>query len=64
MLIDFLIRAEKYADSTGDLGEFSSRYAYYRQNHSIKESTWKSLDYLYGQDVANRIEQQTGSVIL
>jgi len=55
--MEFLDRAERYAAARGDLPEFRQRYNHYRYKESVRTSTWMSLDYLYGQDIANQVEQ-------
>lgn len=58
---DFLIRAENYTTnkSRDEHREFGSLYLHYRLNHTVRESVWMALDNMYGQDVANLIEQET-----
>ena len=56
----FLNRAEGYAEARGDSKLFKDRYEYYRYSNSVRESARMALDYLYGQDVANTIEDYTG----
>ena len=55
--MEFLDRAERYAEARGDLPQFSQRYNHYRYWNKVRTSTWMALDYLYGQDIANQVEQ-------
>ena len=54
---EFLVRAERYADARGDYEAFTQRYCHYRLNSGVRESTWMALDWFYGQDAANLVEQ-------
>ena len=54
--MDFLIRAERYAQARGDDAFFAWIYSNHRESHGITDSVWKSLSYLYGDDVAHGLE--------
>ena len=54
--MDFLIRAEKYAEARGHAVFFKWIYANHRESHGITDSVWKSLSYLYGDSVADLVE--------
>lgn len=55
--MDFLIRAERYAEARGDRRLFKSIYAKLRQVNSVTESVWKTLSYLYDDATADMLEQ-------
>ena len=55
---DFLQRAERYAEARGDDNFFKNFYVNYREYNSVTDSVWKTLSYLYGDDVANMLEFQ------
>ncbi len=55
--MDFLIRAEKYAEARGDESWFKYHYTRYREYYNVTESVWKTLDYLYGEDTADKLEK-------
>lgn len=55
---DFLQRAERYAEARGDENFFKNFYVNYREYNSVTDSVWKTLSYLYGDDVANMLEFQ------
>jgi hypothetical protein len=55
-MLDFLERAERYAQARGDDAFFAWIYANHRESQGVAASTWLSLSYLYGDDVAHGLE--------
>lgn len=55
----FLIAAQDYAHNQGDGDWFCEVYGNYRSYMNIEESTWYTLSYLYGNDVANNVKQSS-----
>lgn len=51
--MDYLIRAEDYAAERGDVTRFKNIYACFRLYYNIRESVWKTLNYLYSSSVAD-----------
>ncbi len=56
--MQFLIRAEEYALSQGDEMWFKNLYTGFRQYNDVADSVWKTLSYLYSNEVANQLEAQ------
>jgi len=56
--MDFLIRAEKYAEARGDALWFKNIYTGFREYNSVNDSVWKALSYLYSNEVADLLEFQ------
>jgi hypothetical protein len=56
--IDYLIRAEKYAEARGDENYFKYHYTRFREGNNITDSVWKTLSYLYNDEVADLLEFQ------
>ena len=56
--MDFLIRAERYAEARGDEYWFKNLYTGFREYNNINESVWKTLSYLYGNRTADLLEFQ------
>jgi hypothetical protein len=54
---EFLVRAERYAEARGDYQAFTEKYCHYRLNYGVRDSAWMALDWFYGQDSANLVEQ-------
>ena len=55
-MMDFLIRAERYAEARGDENWFKYHYTRYREFNDVNDAVWKTLDYLYGEDIADKLE--------
>lgn len=55
--MDFLIRAEKYAEARGDEFFFKNLYTGFRQYNNVTDSVWKTLTYLYNEDTADMLEK-------
>ena len=56
--MDFLKRAEKYAEARGDEMWFKYTYTFFRQTHGVTDSVWKTLSYLYSDETADLLEFQ------
>jgi len=59
MSYDFLRRAERYAEARGDDLWFKEVYTRYRERYGVTDATWRTLAYLYSDDVADEIEDQS-----
>ena len=57
-VMDYLIRAEKFAQANGDENWFKLHYTRYREYNNVADSVWKTLSYLYDDNTANRLEFQ------
>lgn len=56
--MDFLIRAEKYAEARGDEMFFKHYYTLNRVNFSVRDSVRYTLEYMYDDHVADLLEYQ------
>jgi hypothetical protein len=56
--MDFLKRAERYAEARGDEFWFKDLYTRFRDCNGVTDSVWKSLSYLYGDETADLLEFQ------
>ena len=56
--MDFLKRAERYAEARGDEYWFKQYYTKYRQDNNVTDSVWKTLSYLYSNETADLLEFQ------
>lgn len=56
--IDFLKVAQKYAEARGDEHWFCNYYTHYRINHSVRDSVYKTLVWMYGDRTAVLLEYQ------
>ena len=56
--MQFLIRAEKYAAARGDEDWFKMYYTDYRGWFNVEESVWRTLTWLYDEDIANLLKYQ------
>lgn len=56
--MEFLRRAEQYAEARGDDVFFKWVYANHRAYNNVTLSVWKTLSYLYGNYVADLVEFQ------
>lgn len=56
--MDFLKRAERYAEARGDEFWFKNLYTRYREYNNVTDSVWKTLAYLYSNEVADLLEFQ------
>lgn len=62
--IQFLKRAEDYAQARGDEMYFKNLYTGYREYNNVKDSVWKTLSYLYDNETATFLEYKYCEVIL
>jgi hypothetical protein len=56
--MDFLIRAERYAEARGDEYWFKNYFVKFRQDNNITDAVWKTLSYLYDDETADLLEFQ------
>ncbi len=56
--MEFLKRAERYAEARGDEQYFKNLYVGFRQFNNVRDSVWKTLSYLYGNYSADLVEFQ------
>ena len=56
--LEFLKRAEKYAEARGDGLFFKEYYTKYREFYNISDSVWCALTWLYDEDVAKLLKYQ------
>ncbi len=55
--LNYLIRAEKYAEARGDEFFFKNLYTGFRKYNNVADSVWKTLTYLYNEDTADMLEK-------
>jgi hypothetical protein len=51
--MDFLKRAQAYAEARGDEHWFANLYTGFRQYNDVSDSVWKTLSYLYSNETAD-----------
>ena len=56
--MEFLKRAERYAEARGDLDYFRDAYTMLREHLTVEDSVWKALQYLYDGYVADLLDFQ------
>lgn len=56
--MEFLKRAERYAEARGDEFWFKNLYTGFREYNGVTDSVWKALSYLYGNYTADLLEFQ------
>ncbi len=56
--MEFLKRAELYAEVRGDEHWFKNLYNGFRQYNTVSDSVWKTLSYLYNNETADLLEFQ------
>ena len=54
--MEFLQRAERYAEARGDDVFFKWVYSNHREYNNVADSVWKTLSYLYSREVADLLE--------
>jgi len=54
----FLDRAERYCEARGDELWFKNLYTGFREYNGVEDSVWKTLSYLYSNDVADLLLYQ------
>lgn len=57
--MSYLRRATDYCDQRGDGDWFRNLYTGFREYNDVKDSVWKTLSYLYGNAVADQLENST-----
>ena len=57
-MMDFLIRAERYAEARGDEFWFKEYYTRFRDCNNVTDAVWKTLSYLYDDEIADLLEFQ------
>mgnify|MGYP006289904321 FL=1 len=62
--MDFLIRAEKYANARGDDYWFKHHYTKYREWYNVEDSVWCALTWLYDEDTAKLLKYQYSGPVL
>jgi len=56
--MEFLKRAERYAEARGDQNWFKERYTAYREWYNVEDSVWCALSWLYDEDSADLLKYQ------
>lgn len=56
--MEYLKRAERYAEARGDEFYFKNLYTQFRDFNCVTDSVWKTLSYLYSNEVADLLEFQ------
>lgn len=56
----YLKLAQDYSFAHNDDLVFSNLYTGFREFNGIYDSVWKTLAYLYGVDIANKLEAESG----
>ena len=54
--MDYLVRAERYAEARGDENHFKHYYTLYRTQYSAENSVWATLAWLYDDSVADLLK--------
>ena len=64
MRIEFLERAQKYAENRNDEDLFQNLYTGFREYNNIEDSVWKTLSYMYNNDTADLLKYQYWGPVL
>jgi len=56
--LEFLKRAERYAEARGDEKYFKHWYTKYREYYNVSDSVWCALTWLYDEDTAKLLKYQ------
>ena len=56
--MEYLKRAEQYAEARGDEFWFKNLYTQFRDFNNVTDSIWKTLSYLYSNEVADQLKTQ------
>ncbi len=56
--MEYLKRAEAYAEARGDESSFKNLYVGFRALSNVEDSVWKTLSYLYGNESADLLLYQ------
>lgn len=54
----FLQRAESYCEARGDELWFKNLYTGFREYNGVGDSVWKTLSYLYSNEIADQLMNQ------
>jgi hypothetical protein len=54
--MEYLKRAEEYAQAQGGEFWFKNIYTQYRESDDVTEAVWKTLSYMYTDQVADMLE--------
>ena len=56
--MEYLKRAQRYAEARGDENYFREAYTVLRETNSVEDSVWRALEYLYDGFVADLLKYQ------
>ena len=56
--MEYLKRAQRYAEARGDENYFREAYTVLRETNSVEDSVWRALEYLYDGFVADLLRFQ------
>lgn len=56
--MEYLKRAERYAEARGDTAFFNQWYTKYREVYNVEDSVWGTLMWLYDEEVADLLKYQ------
>lgn len=56
--MEFLKRAERYAETQGDTEFFKQWYTRYREVYNVEDSVWGTLIWLYDEELAKSLKYQ------
>lgn len=56
--LEFLKRAERYAEARGDEYYFKHWYTKYREYYNVSDSVWCALTWLYDEETAKLLKYQ------
>jgi hypothetical protein len=62
--LEFLKRAERYAEARGDSAWFKERYTAYREWYNVEDSVWCALSWLYDETSADLLKYQYWGPVL
>ena len=62
--LEFLKRAEAYAEARGDGMYFKNLYTGFREYNNVEDSVWKTLSYLYDADTAQLLKYKYCETVL
>ena len=58
LAMEYLKRAQRYAEARGDDNYFREAYTVLRETNSVEDSVWQALEYLYDGYVADLLKVQ------
>ena len=62
--MEYLKRAEAYAEARGDDMYFKNLYTGFREYNNVDDSVWKTLSYLYDADTAQLLKYKYCETVL